>query len=405
MNKFCNEVTKEQCNNFYDSDDSDDFSDDEQSELIDGSCPYDSSDDDSDYKDNEIRSFDFSESSHINNSSDDDSDRSDDGDKKLPPKLSRVLSWKHSTIPKQLSRINNSSNDDSDTSDNRDKKLPPKLFCVLSLNRSLISKQLSHVNNSSDDDSDTSDDGDKKLPPKLSQGLSAKRSTIPKQLREITVPISPSSSQNSSRTNHCSRNCASSSNVQRVLPNRQYFQLDGNDQIGFDQMRAGSCILYNHSDVPMFSVDPKYYQNQVVSKFGNFDSVIFDEPTIIRSENVDHFMKKLCPDTKKLFQPDQIVLVFELRNMDQPSLFKQSKGQSILDYNWWTNQNIRSIVVLQQPLQRRNVSVYAVTDPFKYHYESYIVDVLNALRGTDLTMIFHPIGINSRSAHSIVVNK
>lgn len=170
-------------------------------------------------------------------------------------------------------------------------------------------------------------------------------------------------------------------------------------------MRAGSRILYNHSDVPMFPVDPEYYQNQVVSKFGNFDSVIFDEPTIIQSETVNHFMKKLCPDTKKLFEPDQIVLVFELRNTDQPSSSKQSKGQSILDYNWWTNQNIRSIVVLQQPLQRRNASVYAVTDPFEYHYESYIVDVLNALRGTDLTMIFHPIGINSRSAHSIVVNK
>ena len=99
-------------------------------------------------------------------------------------------------------------------------------------------------------------------------------------------------------------------------------------------MRAGSRILYNHSDVPMFPVDPKYYQNQVVSKFGNFNSVNFDEPTIIRSEAVNYFMKKLCPDTKKLYEPDQIVLVFELRNTDQPSSFKQSKGQSILDYNW-----------------------------------------------------------------------
>ena len=98
-------------------------------------------------------------------------------------------------------------------------------------------------------------------------------------------------------------------------------------------MRAGSRILYNHSDVPMFPVDPEYYQDQVVSKFGNFDSVNFDEPTIIQSETVDHFMKKLCPDTKKLFEPDQIVLVFELRNMEQPLLFKQSKGQSGLDHN------------------------------------------------------------------------
>ena len=123
-------------------------------------------------------------------------------------------------------------------------------------------------------------------------------------------------------------------------------------------MRAGSHILYNDSDVPMFSVDPEYYQNQVVSKFGNFDSVIFDEPTIIRSETADHFIKKLCPDTKKLFEPDQIVLVFELRNTEQPLSFKQSKGQSILDHNWWTNQNIHySIVVLQQPLQRRNAPV------------------------------------------------
>ena len=96
-------------------------------------------------------------------------------------------------------------------------------------------------------------------------------------------------------------------------------------------MRAGSRILYNHSDVPMFPVDPEYYQDQVVSTFGNFDSVIFDEPTIIQSETVNHFMKKLCPDTKKLFEPDQIVLVFELRNTDQPSSFKQSKGQSILE--------------------------------------------------------------------------
>ena len=213
-NKFPNEDTKEQCNDFYDTDDSDDFFDDEPPELIDGSCPYYSSDDDSDYEDNKIKSFDFSESSHINNSSDDDSDRSDDGDKKISSKFSRVLSSNRSLIPKRLSHVNNSSDDDSDTSDHGDKKLPTKLSRILSSN---------HVNNSFDDDSDTSDDGDKNLPAKLSQGLSAKRSTIPKQLREITVPISPSSSQNSSCTNHCSRNCASSSNVQRVLPNRQYF--------------------------------------------------------------------------------------------------------------------------------------------------------------------------------------
>ena len=48
--------------------------------------------------------------------------------------------------------------------------------------------------------------------------------------------------------------------------------------------------------------------------------------------------------------------------------------------------------------------MYSVTDASESHYKLFTIVLITSIRGTDMQLIYHPRDINSKSAHSIVVN-
>ena len=110
-----------------------------------------------------------------------------------------------------------------------------------------------------------------------------------------------------------------------------------------------------------------------------------------------------------IFEPKQIVLVFECRNSRHQCIVPHGKGQSKLNHQRWEKRSIRSLVVIEQPSKPGEAQVYAVPTAAESHYECYLSDVLHSICGTDVKILYHQRVkeeryVNVRSAHSMVMN-
>ena len=176
----------------------------------------------------------------------------------------------------------------------------------------------------------------------------------------------------------------------------KHFRVPNDHSCGLDDISDPLCP--SHTDID-FASPPSSYLDYVHERVGD-NNVQFELPTIINRHNVKDHMDVLMKSD--LFDPKNIVLVFNGCGDDLKRPIPQNP--SALDPYHMKNYNIKYLVVIEPP-KRGHDQIYIVDEAKRaIHHESYKLDVLTAVLGSDLTLLYHPNDKNCRTAHSIVVN-
>ena len=177
----------------------------------------------------------------------------------------------------------------------------------------------------------------------------------------------------------------------------QHFRAPNDTSSGLDDL-SDPLLGCTKTKVELHEPSEEYLN--VLRKSLGDNNIKFKPPIVINRHNVEEYYDRI--DQSDAFNPNNIKLFFNGCGDD----IKRPVPDRVspLDHIHWNNYNIVYGICVDPPKSGHD-QIYIVDEAKRaVHHESYLVDILHAVRGSNLTLLYHPNDDNYRSAHSIVVN-